>query len=77
MSGGVGISSILSTLQQGVQAINNLAGTVKAIFPQVTGTSSKAPATAGSVTFTSSEASLFILVTTSSGFTGKVPIYPQ
>lgn len=77
MTGGIGISSILSTLQQGVTAINNLAGTVKAVFPQVTGSSTRAPATAGSVTFTSSEASLFLLVTTSSGFTGKVPIYPQ
>jgi hypothetical protein len=31
----------------------------------------------GNITFTSSEAVMFQLVTTSSGFTGKVPIYPQ
>jgi hypothetical protein len=77
MTGGIGLGGILTTLQQGVTAINNLAGNVKSIFPQVTGSSTRAPSTAGSVTFTSSEASLFILVTTSSGFTGKVPIYPQ
>ncbi len=72
-----GIGDLLQTMQQGVQAINNLAVNIKTIFPQVTGSSTRAPSTTGSVTFTSSEASLFILVTTSSGFTGKVPIYPQ
>jgi hypothetical protein len=66
-----------ATLQNGVQAMNNMTSAIKAIFPQVTGTSTSAPASTGSVTFTSSEASFFILVTTSSGFTGKVPIYPQ
>jgi hypothetical protein len=72
-----GLGDLLQTMQQGVQAMNNLTSTIKSIFPQVTGSSTSAPATAGTITFTSSEASLFILVTTSSGFTGKVPIYPQ
>ena len=77
MSGGFGIGDLLQSLQQGVQALNNLATKVTSIFPQVTGTSTTAPGSAGTITFTSSEAAYFILTTTSSGFTGKVPIYPQ
>ena len=73
----IGLDSILQTLQQGVQAINSLRSTISTIFPQLTATSTSAPATAGTVTFSSSQASYFMLVTTSSGFTGKVPIYPQ
>jgi hypothetical protein len=73
----MGLGSILTSLQQGVQAIQTLTTTISTIFPQVTGTSSKAPSTAGTITFTSSEAAMFTLVTTSSGFTGKVPVYPQ
>lgn len=72
-----GLGDILQTLQQGVQAVNNLRVTVASVFPQITATSTSAPATAGAVTFSSSQASYFMLVTTSSGFTGKVPIYPQ
>lgn len=72
-----GLGDILQTLQQGVQAINNLRSTISTVFPQITATSTAAPATAGTVTFSSSQASYFMLVTTSSGFTGKVPIYPQ
>ena len=72
-----GLGDILQTLQQGVQAMNNLRATIATVFPQITSTSTSAPTTAGTVTFTSSQASYFMLVTTSSGFTGKVPIYPQ
>jgi hypothetical protein len=72
-----GIGDLLQTMQQGVQAVNNLTVAIKAVFPQLTGSSTSAPATTGSITFTSSEAVMFQLVTTSSGFTGKVPIYPQ
>jgi hypothetical protein len=72
-----GFGDILQTLQQGVQGLNNLTSTIKSIFPQVTGSSTSAPSTTGTITFTSSEATMFQLVTTSSGFTGKVPIYPQ
>jgi hypothetical protein len=74
---GFGLGDILQTLQQGVQAMNNLRSTIATVFPQITATSTSAPATAGTVTYTSSQASFFMLVTTSSGFTGKVPIYPQ
>jgi hypothetical protein len=72
-----GLGDLLQTMQQGVTAINNLTTTIKAVFPQLTGSSTSAPTTAGNITFTSSEAVMFQLVTTSSGFTGKVPIYPQ
>ena len=72
-----GIDTILQTLQQGVQGINNLTSKIASIFPQVTGSSTSAPATTGTITFTSSEATGFFLVTTSSGFTAKVPFYPQ
>lgn len=72
-----GLGDLLQTLQQGVQGINNLKTTIASVFPQITSTSTSAPTTAGTVTFTSSQASYFLLVTTSSGFTGKVPIYPQ
>jgi hypothetical protein len=72
-----GFGDILQTLQQGVQAMQTLNKTIQTIFPQVTGSSTRAPATTGTITFTSSEATMFQLVTTSSGFTGKVPIYPQ
>jgi hypothetical protein len=72
-----GLSDILTSLQQGVQAIQTLNTTIKSIFPQLVASSTAAPATTGTITFTSSEAVMFQLVTTSSGFTGKVPIYPQ
>lgn len=72
-----GLGDILQTLMQGVQSINNLTVKITTIFPQVTGTSTTAPSSAASITFTSSEAAGFFLVTTSSGFTAKVPFYPQ
>jgi hypothetical protein len=72
-----GLGDLLQSLQQGVQAIQTLNATIKSVFPQLTGSSTSAPASPGNITFTSSEAVMFQLVTTSSGFTGKVPIYPQ
>lgn len=70
-----GTGDLLQSLQQGVQAINNLRMTISTVFPQLTGTSTTAPSSAGSITFTSSEATGFFLVTTSSGFSAKVPFY--
>jgi hypothetical protein len=72
-----GLGDLLQTMQQGVTAINNLTTTIKAVFPQVTTASTAAPATLGTVTFTSSEATGFLLVTLSSGPTVKMPFYPQ
>lgn len=72
-----GLGDILQTLQQGVQAINNLTIKLGTVFPQVTASSTAAPATSGTITFTSSEALGFQLVTLSSGVTVKMPYYPQ
>ncbi len=72
-----GLGDILQTLQQGVQGINNLTAQIKTTFPQATTSSTSAPATVGTITFTSSEASGFLLVTLSSGVTVKMPYYPQ
>lgn len=74
---GFGPGDILQTLQQGVQAINNLASQIRTTFPQATTSSTSAPATAGSITFTSSQATGFLLVALSSGVTVKMPYYPQ
>jgi len=72
-----GVGDILQSFQQLVQGVQTINTTIKSIFPQVTTSSTSAPATTGSITFTSSEASGFLLVTTSSGATVKVPFYPQ
>jgi hypothetical protein len=74
---GFGIGDLLQSLQQAVQALQTINTTINNRFFQVTASSTKAPTTTGTITFTSSEASFFLLVQTSSGFTGKVPIYPQ
>lgn len=71
-----GIGDLLQTMQQGVVGINALTAQIKATFTTVTTTSTTAPSSVGSVTFTSSEAVMFQVVTTSSGYIGKMPIYP-
>lgn len=68
------LSDILSALQNGVQAINKLNESLANIFPQATSYSTAA-ATAGTITFTSSQATGFISVVTSSGATVKVAVY--
>lgn len=68
------LQEILSTLQSGVQAINNLNTTLQTIFPQATAYSTTA-ATAGTITFTSSQATGFVSIITSSGATVKVAVY--
>ena len=68
------LSDILSALQNGVRAINGLNTTLATIFPQATAYSTTA-ATAGTVTFASSQATGFISVVTSSGATVKVAVY--
>lgn len=67
-------SDILSALQNGVRAINGLSTQLSNIFPQATSTSTAA-ATAGTITYTSSQAAIFISVVTSSGGTYKIPGY--
>jgi len=70
----VGLGEILAALQNGVTSINNLNTALAKIFPQTTAVSTVAPSV-GAITFTSSEAAVFITVTTSSGGTYKVPGY--
>lgn len=70
---GASITDLLTAMQNGVQAINNLNTTLKLVFPQATGLSTSV--TAGTITFTSSLAVGFLLVTTSSGYAVKVPVY--
>lgn len=70
---GTGINDILGTLQQAVQAINNLATQIKTTFPQVGALSTSA--TTGSITFSSSQPAAFLSVVTSSGATYKVPLF--
>jgi hypothetical protein len=65
-----------AALQNGVVAINHLRQQVAATFPRMGAVTSSAPAV-GTVTFTSSQATGFFAVTTSSGFVGYVPIYPS
>jgi hypothetical protein len=70
-----GLTNVVASLQNGVQAINNLRVQLTAFFPRITGTSSAPPSTVGAITFDSSLAVGFLQVTTSSGFSGWVPIY--
>ena len=64
---------LLSAMQNGVTAINSLNTSLKSFFPQATSVSSTV--TAGTITFTSSQAAGFLIVTTSSGYAVKVPVY--
>ena len=65
--------SLLAAMQNGVTAINSLKAALQGFFPQATTVSTSA--TAGTITFTSSQAAGFLLVTTSSGAAYKVPLY--
>lgn len=68
-----GQGDLLQSLQQAVVAINALTAQVKATFPQMSALSTSA--TAGAITFASSQPSQFLTVVTSSGGTYKTPLY--
>jgi hypothetical protein len=68
-----GLGDLLQTLQQGVQAINNLTAQIETTFPQASALSTSA--TTGAATLTSSQPEAFLSVTTSSGGTYKVALY--
>lgn len=68
-----GIGDLLQTMQQGVIAIQTLTSQIKSTFPSVAALSTSA--TAGTITFNSSQPSQFLTVVTSSGGTYKVPLY--
>jgi len=65
-------SGILATLQQGVQAINQVIQTLKAVFPISGGTTTTA--TGGSATLPANPVG-FITVTLPDGTAAKVPYY--
>jgi hypothetical protein len=81
------LNDILTSLQQGVQGINNLSAnvstlnatvsavnnTIKTTFPQAGALS--ATATTGALTYSSSQPATFLTVITSSGGTYKVPLF--
>jgi len=67
------LTDIFSMLNAGVSAINALTTQIRSTFPQASATSTSA--TAGTITFTSSQAAGFLTVITSSGATFKVPLY--
>lgn len=70
------IQDLLTAMQNGVQAINNLNITLTDTFLQQGVVVSSAVATTGStITFTSSQAAGFIAVTTSSGAAYYLPVY--
>jgi hypothetical protein len=71
------LSDILTSLQQGVLAINNLSQRLNTTFlQQGVVVSSASPVTAlSTITFTSSQSAGFVAVTTSSGASYYLPVY--
>ena len=67
------LTEILAALQNGVTAINNLSIQLTTFFPQATSVSTSA--TAGTITYTSSQAAGWLTVVTSSGKSYKVALY--
>lgn len=70
------LDTVLATLQDGVRAINALRIQLATTFPPLTNPSSTAPA-AGTITFNSSQAAAFGLVTTSSGGSYRIALLPS
>lgn len=67
------LNDILSALLNGVTAINNLPDRLVAAFVTQVSTGT----VAGTVTFTSSQASAFGVIQTSSGGSYKIALYPS
>jgi hypothetical protein len=66
--------AFFATLQNVVSALRDIGKTVSGTLPvQVTGTSTSA--TAGTITFTSSQAAGFLTLVSSTGATIKIPYY--
>jgi hypothetical protein len=67
------LTDIFTVLQNGVIALGKIAKSLSTTFPQVTGTSSTA--TAGALTFNSSQPTTFITIVSTSGATLKIPAF--
>jgi len=70
------LTELLAAMQNGVTAIQTLTQQIAVTFPQASAVSTTALSSAGSLVFNSSEASGFLTVTTSSGFSYRVALYP-
>jgi len=72
------LQDILSALQNGVSAINNLSQKLATGFPSATLTSTVVRGSNGTIVFTSSQATRFVAAQTSSGYIlGWIPVYPS
>jgi len=69
-----GLTDIYQAIISGIQAVNTVAINISKL-PQTTASSSQAPQTNGTITFSSSLAEGFILFQSSSGATVKLPYY--
>ncbi len=65
---------MLTAMLNTVSAINGVTQQLKNVFPQATSISTTA-ASAGTISFTSSQAAAFLSVTTSSGGVYKIPLH--
>lgn len=68
------LTSIYNAIITGIQALNNLNQTLALVVPAQTVTISP-PSSVGALTFTSSEPTAFLILSTSSGGTYRVPAY--
>ena len=66
------VQALVTTIQNGVQAINRLTTVVTSVFPQQNGLATSA--TAGAQTLPANPVG-FIIVTLPNGTTGKIPYY--
>jgi hypothetical protein len=71
----VSLTEIMTTLQNGVQAIRELTTQISATFPQATALSTSA--TTGVISFSSSQPETFLTVISASGATFKVALYNE
>jgi len=72
-----GLTDIYTTLQNGVNAVREIAVNISKIFPRTTTTSTAVPSAAGTITFSSSQPAGFMLISLSSSTTVKIPYYTQ
>jgi hypothetical protein len=70
------LQDLLVTMQNGVIAIRELTFQLRDSFPPITDSSTRTPP-AGTLTFTSSLAAQFGTVSTSSGGTYRIALYPS
>ncbi len=71
------LDNMVATGQNVVQAINALRIQLASFFPQVTAFSTAVRGSVGTITFTSSQATGFLAVTTSSGAVVYLATYPS